>query len=246
MKKGINFQNAVQKLRCVKMFIISWNCNGKFREKFSKISEFNADIYVIQECENPELSNNAGYKKFAGDNYLWTGDYKSKGLGIFAKGDVKLTENSWDANGHKFFISCKVNDSFDLVGVWTARPHVEEYFDYQEINKEKYTTDTVLIGDFNSNVIWDKKHKGKSHTDVVRILSQIGLTSAYHTCFNEKDGCEKKPTFFLQRKIEKPYHIDYCFMSHDKINSFSVGDYDDWHLFSDHMPLFVDIKEKFA
>ena len=35
------------------MKIISWNCNGKFREKFSAILEEDADIYVIQECENP-------------------------------------------------------------------------------------------------------------------------------------------------------------------------------------------------
>ena len=31
--------------------IVSWNCNGKFREKFEEIVEEDADIYVIQECE---------------------------------------------------------------------------------------------------------------------------------------------------------------------------------------------------
>ena len=38
------------------MKIISWNCNGKFREKFKDILEEDADMYVICECENPSES----------------------------------------------------------------------------------------------------------------------------------------------------------------------------------------------
>lgn len=37
------------------MKIVSWNYNGKFSEKYKKILELNADIYVIQECENSML-----------------------------------------------------------------------------------------------------------------------------------------------------------------------------------------------
>ena len=39
------------------MKIISWNCNGAFRKKFSKILDFDADIHVIQECEDPARSD---------------------------------------------------------------------------------------------------------------------------------------------------------------------------------------------
>ena len=40
------------------MRIVTWNCNGAFRKKYSrlKIDDKYPDILVIQECENPELS----------------------------------------------------------------------------------------------------------------------------------------------------------------------------------------------
>ena len=53
--------------------IVSWNCNGKFREKFTEIIEEDADIYVIQECEDPSQSSEEEYREFAGENYIWTG-----------------------------------------------------------------------------------------------------------------------------------------------------------------------------
>ena len=71
------------------MRIISWNANGKFREKFPFILNEDADIYVIQECENPEISNSDEYIEFA-SNYYWVGENQYYGLGIFAKNNVKL------------------------------------------------------------------------------------------------------------------------------------------------------------
>lgn len=35
------------------MKIVSWNCAGAFREKYTSIIEEDADIYVICECEDP-------------------------------------------------------------------------------------------------------------------------------------------------------------------------------------------------
>ncbi len=72
------------------MKIVSWNCVSKFREKFTSIIEEDADIYVICECENPAEAKVQEYKDFAGDNYFWTGDLHWKGLGIFAKDNVKI------------------------------------------------------------------------------------------------------------------------------------------------------------
>lgn len=61
------------------MKIVSWNATGKFREKYKAILELDADIYVIQECENPETRKNPGYRDFF-KNYHWAGVYSYKGL----------------------------------------------------------------------------------------------------------------------------------------------------------------------
>lgn len=98
------------------MRIISWNANGKFREKFPFILNEDADIYVIQECENPEISNSDEYIEFA-SNYYWVGENQYYGLGIFAKNNVKLELMDLDAKGLRYFIPVNVNDDFNLLGV---------------------------------------------------------------------------------------------------------------------------------
>src|SRR5690625_4788610 len=129
------------------MKIISWNCNGKFREKHKIIQKLNADIYVIQECENPELTKNKEYQEF-GKNYLWFGKNKNKGLGIFASKDILLENNHWETHYLRNFISARINGSFNLLAVWTGKPYIEEYCVYQSIHIDKYNDEMIIIGDF--------------------------------------------------------------------------------------------------
>lgn len=109
------------------MNIISWNCNGKFREKYKVIIEQNADIYIIQECEDPNQSKDVEYKKFA-ENSIWIGSNKNKGLGIFAKSHIKLFKLNWSNYCLKWFLPVLVNDDFVLVGIWACKPYIEEYY----------------------------------------------------------------------------------------------------------------------
>ena len=74
--------------------ILTWNCNGTFRKKFESLLKFDADIYVIQECENPKLTKDIAYQDFS-INHLWKGDTKNKGVGIFAKSKFVLEKLNW-------------------------------------------------------------------------------------------------------------------------------------------------------
>lgn len=221
------------------MKIISWNCNGKFREKFHDIDALDADIYIIQECENPEESSSAAYKNFA-QNYLWIGENKHKGLGIFAKKGIQLTENHWPKYCLRNFLSVRVNNCFDLVGVWACKPYIEEYFIYQSINIANYDETTIIMGDFNSNAMWDKKHYARTHSAVVQQLNEIGICSAYHHKTNEMQGHETVATFYLYRHNDKGYHIDHCFTAPKNIKHYYVIQNDDWLSKSDHIPICIE------
>jgi len=227
------------------MRLVSWNCCQRFREKFKVLkSTFDADIYVIPECEDPGDTPDDDYRAFA-TNYIWTGDYPIKGLGIFAKPEIKIQENDWDDGDHHHFISCRVNDSFDLIAVWTMKPYVREIYDYLQINRDKLLPTTILVGDFNSHVCFNAKNKGKSHTDMVNLLSDVGLQSAYHYQYHHEHGKEEQPTFYLNRNLKKPFHFDYCFLDTARLKNIKIGRKEYWgglgnSLGSDHLPLIVD------
>lgn len=224
------------------MRIISWNCGGKFRDKYQIISELNADIYVIQECEDPAAYPNSPYSKFAG-NYLWTGEHRNKGLGIFAKENLPIHLNNWEKYCLRNFLSVNVDNSFDLVAVWACKPYIEEYYIYQNINLPKYNDRTVIIGDFNSNAMWDKKHYTRTHSAVVQQLQAIGLHSAYHITEEEKQGEESTYTFYLYRHLDRGYHIDHCFTSPKNIQKYQICNYESWLNLSDHIPIILDYME---
>jgi len=220
------------------MRIVSWNCHGKFREKFNFIQELDADIYVIQECENPEKFG----KTFSGfcPEYVWYGEKGSKGLAIFAGKGNRIKENDWPFYCLRHFVSVRVNDAFDLLGVWAGPPYIEEYYVYQAINIARYNKDLIIIGDFNSNAIWDKKSSKRNHTAVVNELKSTGIVSVYHHITGESQGKETQATFYMYGNPEKPYHIDHCFASPDRIKSYRIMSPGIWLQHSDHMPVVLE------
>jgi len=218
------------------MRIVTWNCNGAFRKKFRDIEKLNADIYVIQECENPLTSKDLEYKQFA-ENCLWEG-YGNKGLGVFAKSSIKISDNCWESFGLEHFISCSINDEFNLLGVWACGGYIKDFYVYLQIHKEKMQN-IVICGDFNSNAIWDKMHRRRTHAAVIDQLEDKAIYSCYHMQYKQQQGKESTPTFYLHKDKNKPYHIDY-FFSDRKGSNLIIANYDEWIAVSDHMPLILN------
>ena len=224
--------------------IVSWNCNGKFREKFNEIIEEGADIYVIQECEDPAQSTEEEYREFAGEegkNYFWTGHLHYKGLGIFVKDDIKLEKI--ETNGEfEHFIAVRVNDSFNLLGVWAMPDYVEMIHDFFDANEDLFDENLVMCGDFNSNTVFNDHHpKNKNHTLLNEKLESKNLISVYHDLTGDEQGEEDAMTFFLTRHLNKPFHLDFVYAGENVVKDFEILDHYKWINVSDHLPLLFKI-----
>ncbi len=230
------------------MKIITWNCSGALRNKYENLSIFSADIYVIQECEDPSRANNKAYSQWR-QNYLWIGDNKNKGVGIFAKDDIDLTPLDWSNQykDHKvkYFLPCKINQEFILLAVWAHHNnsptfgYIGQFWKYLQVNKFRLEN-IIILGDLNSNKIWDKWDRWWNHSNVTEQLSQIGIESLYHHFHQEFQGEETRPTFFLQRNQKKTYHIDYVFASNnlkESLEKIEIGKVEKWLTISDHLPI---------
>ncbi len=226
---------------------VTWNCNMALRKKWSFLAELHPDIAIVPECEDPVRTEDRRYRGWAA-NHLWVGSNKDKGLGVFYFEGIVVNCIEFDFHELGFFLPCKINDSWPLIAVWTKRKPSETRYIRQIwtlLQRHPALFDHPLamaIGDFNSNTIWDRKHPGKSHSNVVRQLRELGLESCYHRHFAEDHGEETLKTQFMYRKRKNSYHIDYVFAGHGwQIRNVEIGDPDRWLLLSDHLPIIVDL-----
>ena len=232
------------------MKILTWNCNGAFRKKIEFLQQIEADIYIIQECENQQQSKGA-YEAWL-PNLIWKGNNKNKGLGVFAREDYKLEQLYWEDFELELFLPIRVNDNFQLLAAWTKYAnspkfqYIGQLWKYLQLHEELIKVQPTLIcGDLNSNAQWDVWDRWWNHSDVVNQLQAMNIHSLYHELSNEEQGKETLPTFFMNRNHEKNYHIDYLFCHRNLFSknnsSFKIFDKYEWLNYSDHIPLLFEI-----
>ena len=50
------------------MIIVSWNCAGAFRNKFTFLQNLLPDVCVVQECEDPTSSASDSYREWSANS----------------------------------------------------------------------------------------------------------------------------------------------------------------------------------
>ncbi len=179
------------------MKLITWNCHhGSMDERIKYLERFNADIICLQEVNAPTTKD---------PHIQWFGTNERKGHAVIVSNDYTIFPLQ-EENEDPFVVPLNIRGpvSFHLMIVWTQKKngYIKEMQSplrqYRNFLLEKQS---VILGDFNSNMIWDKNHQSFNHGIMVDILSEIfNLKSAYHEFMECRQGCEIHPTFYLYHK----------------------------------------------
>jgi exonuclease III len=236
----------------LKLRIVSWNCQGAFRQKIAPVLTLEPDVLVVQECEPLDKLHFPEGKCPA---FAWrTKSDCRKGLAVFGFGVHMnpLDEAERDFQHVVPFLVTTKTEAFTLFAVWALNNkqkreerHIGQVWKgllhYESILEER---EAMLIGDFNSNKQWDWKPRIANHTKVVQSLRERGIESLYHQKTGILHGEERSFTFFHGRNPRRPYHIDYCFASRAlrQRSSFCIENPEVFLHHSDHIPIVAELQ----
>jgi len=141
-------------LESAPMRLVTWNCcSGPLDRKLSDLATLAADIAVVPEC--PRIPEQPGAA-------VWMGTKPTKGLAVFASSPWQVHRAPAPRGLPRYAVPVQVSgpESFLLLAVW-AMPHPTLPYVrgmHRAVRACRSLIEaqpTVLLGDFNSNAIWD-------------------------------------------------------------------------------------------
>ena len=209
-----------------------------YARKRSLVETLQPDVAVLQEVSQRHIVEvDAPFK-------AWVGSNPQKGLGV-----IGFTDRSYTLREAGRLLPWHIPftvDGVNVVGLWA---HVRDKdLKYVRVTHEvvdrhaDFLTSgpSLLIGDFNSNTVWDKAHPGRNHSLLVEKLHGLGLRSVHRHSEGISHGAESTKTYYHTKKLHFGHHIDYAF-ARGASAFLEIGRHEDWLPYSDHMPLILDI-----
>jgi endonuclease/exonuclease/phosphatase family metal-dependent hydrolase len=233
------------------MRILVWNINMAAHQKIPLLRRLKPDLAILPECAAPEVVVSK-CPSFTFTDAQWRERSRHKGLGVFSFGNLYLTRSPYFDPRFEVFLPVEVvgGRRFNLLAVWalnfravsgvTMLDAIRFYRRFLEF------TDSVVAGDFNNSVFWDRPGKPTNFSGVADALSDLGLSSAYHATTGASFAKERHPTLWFLKRPHQGYHIDYCFLPRSWLShpvSVRVGRAGQWLAHSDHAPLVISVSD---
>lgn len=210
-----------------------------FDRKRPLVEALEPDVIILPEVSQRHIAEtDAPFK-------TWVGSNPNKGLGV-----IGFTNRSYALHEAGRLLPWHIPFTVDGVNIIALWAHVRDKdLKYVRVTHEIVdrhadflaSAPSLLMGDFNSNSVWDREHPGRNHSMLVDKLHGLGLQSVYHQADRVAHGAETTKTYFHTKKLHFGYHIDYAFLGGASA-SLHIGHHENWLQYSDHMPLILDIK----
>lgn len=238
------------------MRIVAWNCNMALERKVEALLDLRPDIAVISECAQPELLRSRSRTDWLQAEPVWIGRDPHKGLAVLAfNGYAARLSEAYDPR-FRYIAPVHVSGPIacTVLAAWVNSGGLRKHrlgplrralTRYRDLLAGQ---PALVAGDLNHNVIWDRPGWRGNHATAVRLMSELGLVSAYHAIRGEAHGQETTPTIYWRdRTRDGPtYHIDYVFLPEPwigRVASIEIGTFEPWcgAGLSDHVPMVVDV-----
>lgn len=233
-----------------RLLFVTWNCADHFERKAEKLLALRPDIIVVSEVRKEHVVS-------MGEDYasLWFGEEGQRGILFAAKNPLIVRSRHQAADSHCVLVDVEFpSETLNLVGVWSVRKqksYVQTVCDglaeiLPRLNPENQT---IVAGDFNASSVFDNGGSAsESFSKVDDVLTSVGLQSLWHTHASEKFGEETQPTYFHQWNRDRPFHIDYVYVSDGmraRLEGLEIGTFDKWRPDgSDHMPIICSFLQR--
>lgn len=236
--------------------LVEWNVAMSLRTKCHLIAALEPTIAVLPESAHPDKTRDA-LDAIGATAVEWVGGNANKGLSVVAFDGWQLRiDDSYDP-GYQWVVPIHATGPahIRLLAVWdmnhrgkghasarqsgACRASMSHYADFLAGDADL----TLISGDFNNSVYWDKPTKRAKFGDFMDELEARGFASAYHSHYACGRGAEPHPTLWWMKNVDSTYHIDYTFASpSDAVVDVTVGTHSDWLAHSDHSPMTVDLR----
>lgn len=242
------------------MRIVVWNCALKLAgAKLMALENLQPDVAIVPACACPDrLWGNQPL--LAPIPMQWVGANENKGLGVFAFNGYRIWRHADCDPDQHWLLPVEITGpvTFHLLAVWATTQRIPQAAGQEATGRplrivERYrdflaAAPSIVAGDFQNNVRWDRGGKASDHAALVAGLERLGLASAYHFKTGQLHGQETAPTSYgPTRSLDGPHcHVEYCFLPVpwcSRLRHVELGGFDAWcgRGLSDHVPLIVDV-----
>jgi hypothetical protein len=238
--------------------LVEWNVAMSLHTKAHMLAALQPTVAILPESAHPDRTGRALEAIGATPGqWQWIGSNPNKGLLAVAFGGWSLQVDERYDPGYQWVMPLHLTGPrrIRVLAVWdmnhrgkghdaarrlgACRASMDHYEDFLAGDSDL----TLISGDFNNSVFWDKPTKGTKFSDFMDRLESRGMVSAYHFHNQCERGTEPDPTLWWTRNSEKPYHIDYTFVSRpETVEAVTMGLHADWIAHSDHSPMTVDFR----